>query len=139
AQLEHARDSGEREYELLKSEEVTLQRQITEAQNRLGELAQHREALQQEIEAHRCDIEEVQVQREAAQQLEEQASTEVSELRIKRATHEQKHETLLAQRAPMLARQRELAELISTRTTDIARYDQRLLTQAAGTEAARAA
>src|SRR5204863_83725 len=76
-------------------------------------------------------------QRNEALRQEEDASALLAELRIAAATHEQKHQNLLAQRAPMLARQMELAELMATRRADIENYEARLIAQGAEDDAAR--
>ena len=85
----------------------------------------------------RSDISLVEAQRNRAWQEEEEATARLAELRIAAATHEQKHQNLLAQRAPMLARQTELTEVMSTRHADIENYEARLVTQAAEDESAR--
>src|SRR5207237_1732557 len=70
---------------------------------------------------------------------EEETNARLSELRIAIATEEQKHQSLLAQRAPMLSRQNELRELIATRRTDIESYRARLIAQDTETQSAQGA
>jgi chromosome segregation protein len=79
----------------------------------------------------------VETQRNKALQEEEDATAHLAELRIIAATHEQKYQNLLTQRTPMLARQTELTELISTRGADVENYEARLVAQAAEDESAR--
>src|SRR5207237_54478 len=79
----------------------------------------------------------LEAQRNEALRQEEDASALLAELRIAAATHGQKHQNLLAPRAPMLARQMELAELMATRRADIENYEARLVAQAAEDDAAR--
>src|SRR5438093_11669310 len=79
----------------------------------------------------------LQTQRDEALREEEEANVRLAERRIAAATHEQKHQNLLAQRAPMLARQTELSDVMATRRADIENYEARLVTQAAEDDAAR--
>jgi chromosome segregation protein len=61
---------------------------------------------------------------------EEEITERSNELRLGVATDRQRHETLIAQREPMSARDAELAELITVRKADIAMYERKLATQA---------
>ena len=63
----------------------------------------------------------------------------LNELRLTVATERQRHESLVSQRAPMAARETELAEIITTRRGDIATYQGRLVRQTEETNSAEAA
>jgi chromosome segregation protein len=137
SELEREEDSAERELESLKSDCSTLERQIAAADDQIRNLEEQRAQLEKGIIEGRSDISLVEAQRNKALQEEEETTTRLAELRIAAATHEQKHQNLLAQRAPMLARQTELTEVISTRRADIENYEARLVMQAAEDESAR--
>jgi chromosome segregation protein len=137
SELEREEDSARRELELLKSDYSTLQRQIAAADDQIRNLEEQTAQLEKRIADGRSDISLVEAQRNKALQDEEEATARLAELRIAAATHEQKHQNLLAQRAPMLARQTELTEVISTRRADIENYEARLVRQAAEDESAR--
>ena len=138
-ELERERQTAEHDLELLRSEHETLTRQIASADLRMAELSEQRTQLETQIATHRGELARLEAHREEAARLEEEAAADLAEARVVAATHEQKHQALLAQRAPMLARRDELAELIAVRRADIANYETRLKTQAAETNAARKA
>ncbi len=131
SELEREEYSAERELESLKSDCSTLERQIAAADDQIRSLEEQTAHLEKVITDARSQISLVETQRNKALQDEEDATVRLAELRIATATHEQKHQNLLAQRAPMLARQTELTELTSTRRADIENYEARLVTQTA--------
>jgi chromosome segregation protein len=137
SELEREQHSAERELESLEFERSTLERQIAAADAQIQELEEQSAQLEEKIAVDRGEIALLEAQRNEALRQEEDASALLAELRIAAATHEQKHQSLLAQRAPMLARQAELAELMATRRADIENYEARLVTQAAEDDAAR--
>src|SRR5262249_35403529 len=137
SELEREEYSAERELESLKSDCSTLERQIAAADEQIGGLEGQAAGLGRGITEAQSEISLAETQRNKALQEEEDATARLAELRIAAATHEQKHQNLLAQRAPMLARQTELTELISTRRSEIENYEARLVTQAAEDESAR--
>ncbi|PZR77674.1 MAG: chromosome segregation protein SMC, partial [Chthoniobacterales bacterium] len=115
----------------------TLVRQIAVADARIAELTEQRAEFETQIAAKSSEMARLETQRDEASRLEEETATQAAEARVITATHQQKHETLLAQRAPMLARQSELNELIASRRADIETYEARLRAQAEETEAAK--
>jgi chromosome segregation protein len=137
SELEREEYSAERELESLKSDCSTLERQIAAADDQIRSLEEQTAQLEKRITEARSEISLNERQRNEALQEEEDASARLAELRIAAVTHQQKHQNLLAQRAPMLARQSELMELLSTRRADIENYETRLVTQAAEDEVAR--
>ena len=78
----------------------------------------------------------LQTQVETARLRDDELAEQLSELRLAVATERQRHEGLRSQRQPMTARQTELAELIASRRTDIANYQERREKQSAETVAA---
>jgi chromosome segregation protein len=139
SELEREEYSADRELESLKSDCLTLERQIAVADGQIRNLEGQTAHLEKRITGTRRDISLVETQRNKALQEEEDATARLAELRIAAATDEQKHQNLLAQREPMLARQTELTEVVSTRRTDIENYETRLVKQAAEDESARTA
>ena len=137
SELEREQHFAERELESLKFERSTLERQIAAADAQIQQLEQQSAQLEEKIAGDRDEIALLEAQRNEASRQEEDASAVLAELRIAAATHEQKHQNLLARRAPMLARQSELAELMATRRADIENYEARLIAQAAEDDAAR--
>ncbi len=136
-ELEREHATAQRDLEILKSEHATLERQIAMADARLGEISDGRAQLQKAIATQTNEMARLEVEREEAVRREEESASQLAEARVVSATHAQKHETLLAQRAPMLARQAELTELIATREADIVSYHARLTAQATETEEAK--
>jgi len=137
SQLEHEQHSAERELESLEFERSTLERQIAAADAQIQQLEVQGAELEEKIARDRKEAALLQTQRDEALREEEEANVRLAELRIAAATHEQKHQNLLAQRAPMLARQTELSDVMATRRADIENYEARLVTQAAEDDAAR--
>jgi chromosome segregation protein len=135
--LEREEYSAERELESLKSDCSTLERQIAAADEQIWSLEEQTAQLEKRITEARSDISVGEAERNKALQEEEDATARLAELRIVTATQEQKHQNLLAQRAPMLARQTELTDLVSARRADIENYEARLVTEAAEDESAR--
>jgi len=138
-ELEREQDSAERDLEILKSEYAVLERQIAAAGTRMQELEKQRAQLELQTAAQDTDIAQLSAQHAEALTQEEDTNARLAELRIADATQEQKHQSLLAQRAPMMSRQNELREVIATRRGDIESYRARLLAQAAEIDLARAA
>ena len=137
SELEREQQSAEHELESLEFERVTLERQIASADAQIQQFEEQSAQLEGKIAGDRAEISLLEAQRNEALRQEEDASALLAELRIAAATHEQKHQNLLAQRAPMLARQMELAELMATRRADIENYEARLIAQGAEDDAAR--
>jgi chromosome segregation protein len=137
SELEREQHSAERELESLEFERSTLERQIAAADAQIQQLEEQGAQLEEKTARDRKEASLLQTQRDEASGEEEEANARLAELRIATATHEQKHQNLLAQRAPMLARQTELSELMATRQADIENYEARLVTQAAEDDAAR--
>ncbi len=137
SELEREQHSAERELESLEFERSTLERQIAAADAQIQQLEEQSAQLEEKIAGDRGEIALLEAQRNEALRQEEDAGALLAELRIAVATHEQKHQNLLVQRAPMLARQIELAELMATRRADIENYEARLVAQATEDDVAR--
>jgi chromosome segregation protein len=128
----------ERKSAELETEKKTLDQQVANAEDRIG-------VLNRELEADRSNLENEQAFQVAAEQArenarlrEEEAAEKLNELRLAVATERQRHESLVNHREPMAAREAELADLVTSRRTDIARYEERLERQARESEEAEA-
>jgi chromosome segregation protein len=130
---------AERKLEQIGAERTTLEQQIRIASEKVTqleeELANHRKA-QAEQQSQQTAAESA---RETAQRNEEHASEMLNDLRLAVATERQRHENLVSQRAPMAAREAELAEMIAARRADIATYEGRLVRQSGETTSAETA
>src|SRR4029434_5449766 len=115
SELEREQHSAERELESLEFERSTLERQIASADAQIQQLEEQSAQLEEKIARDRKDASLLQTQRDEALREEEEANVRLAELRIAAATHEQKHQNLLAQRAPMLAPQSEILDLMGAR------------------------
>jgi chromosome segregation protein len=120
----------ERKLAQLESEKATLEQQVQSADERITQL-------ERELDADRKNFEEKQRRQAAAEQArenararEEETAEKLSELRLAVATERQRHESLVHHRAPMAAREAELADLVAARRGDIATYQGRLARQA---------
>ena len=127
---ERAVADEERKLTQLQSEKTTLEQQVRSAEERIAQL-------ERELEADRNNFAEEQARQVAAEQArenarmrEEEAAEKLSELRLAVATERQRHESLVHHRAPMAAREAELADLVAARRDDIATYQSRLARQA---------
>jgi chromosome segregation protein len=127
---ERAVADEERKLAQLESEKITLEQQVQSADERVAQV-------ERELEADRKNFEEDQGRQAAAERArenartrEEEAAEKLSELRLAVATERQRHESLVHHRAPMAAREAELADLVSARRGDIATYQSRLARQA---------
>jgi chromosome segregation protein len=128
----------ERKSAELETEKKTLDQQVANAEERIA-------TLNRELEADRSNLENEQSLQVAAEQAresarlrEEEAAEKLNELRLAVATERQRHESLVNHREPMAAREAELADLVASRRSDIARYEERLARQARESEEAEA-
>jgi chromosome segregation protein len=133
---ERAVTDEERKLSQLETEKNTLDQQVRSADQRLAEI-------ERELQADRRNLENEQGLQVAAEQArdsarlrEEAGAEQLSELRLAVATERQRHESLVQHRAPMAAREAELADLIAARRGDIATYQERLAQQARESEEA---
>src|SRR5207248_8905568 len=92
----------------------TLERQIAMANARMQELETQRQQLELQTAAQADEAARLGAENAELSTREEDAKARLAELRITLATEEQKHQSLLAQRAPMLSRRNELREVIAS-------------------------
>jgi chromosome segregation protein len=135
---ERAVADEERKLAQLQSERATLEQQLQSADERIAQLECELESDRKSL-ADEQDRQTVAEQtRENARAQEEEAAEKLNELRMAVATERQRHESLVHHRAPMAAREAELADLVAARRGDIATYQGRLARQAQESEEAEA-
>ena len=128
--LERERNDAVRKIDNLQSERETLEQQI-------GAAAEYIAHLQRELHDVGVEFTKQQAEKKAAETAgketiarESETAEKLNELRLAIATERQRHENLLTQRQAMAARAAELAEVITTRHTDISSYENKLGAQA---------
>jgi chromosome segregation protein len=137
--LERELQDSDQKIDHLRSEQTTLTQQIQAAGERITRL-------EQELTAERANLEEQQARRysieaarENATKRENEAAEQLNEIRLALATEGQRHENLVAQRKPMIARATELSETVTARETEIVNFEERLAAQAAESKSAEIA
>ena len=128
--LERERNDAVRKVDNLQSEGETLEQQI-------GAAAEYIAHLQRELHDVGVELTKQQAEQKAAETAgketiarESETAEKLNELRLAIATERQRHENSLTQRQTMAARVAELAEVITTRHTDISSYENKLGAQA---------
>jgi chromosome segregation protein len=137
--LERERNDAVRKVDNLQSERETLEQQI-------GAAAEYIAHLQRELHDVGVEFTKQQAEQKAAETAgketiarESETAEKLNELRLAIATERQRHENLLTQRQAMAARVAELAEVITTRHTDISSYENKLGAQASESSESSAA
>jgi chromosome segregation protein len=128
--LEREHNDAARKVDTLQGERKTLEQQIAAA-------AKHIARLQRELRDAGVELTKRQAEQKTAETAgketiarESETAEKLNELRLAIATERQRHENLLTQRQAMAARVAELAEVITTRRTDISSYENKLAAQA---------
>jgi chromosome segregation protein len=132
-------DESARVQDVLTSEKATLQQQIVMADERIAEMQKELETAGETLLEQRNRKESLEKARDSAFTEEEHVSEKLNELRLALATEQQRHDSLVAQRQPMTARELELAETIASRRTDIETFEKRLVGRADESKTAEAA
>ena len=135
---ERAVADDERKLAQLETEKSTLEQQVRNADERISELERELQADRQNLEREQGLQVAAEQTRETTRVREEEASEKLNELRLAVATERQRHESLVHHRAPMAAREAELADLVAARRGDIATYQDRLSRLAHESEGAEA-
>ena len=127
---EREQEAVDRKIADLASEKTTLEQQIAVADKRIAEV-------QKEIKDVRALLTEQQSSQSSANAAQEEAASDevvatekINELRLAIATERQRQDSFAVQRAPMAAREVELAELIASREADISNYERKISNQA---------
>ena len=127
--LERELHEIEQKIEHLRSEQSTLAQQIEVADERITKLEQELTAERVQLESQQAQQRAVEAAREKAAASEEEASHQSNELRLALATEQQRYQNLVAQRQPMTDRETELSDMIASRQTEIANFENRLESQ----------
>jgi chromosome segregation protein len=135
---ERAVSDDERKLAQLETEKSTLEQQVHNADERITELERELQSDRQNLEREQGLQVAAEQTRETTRVREEEAAEKLNELRLAVATERQRHESLVHHRAPMAAREAELADLVAARRGDIATYQDRLARLAHESEAADA-
>jgi len=125
-----------RKFDALDWERSTLDQQLTASAERLAQLEEEADGQRNFLDQARQRLTTLHSLVETERLRDDELNEQLSELRLAVATERQRHEGLRSQRAPMTARQTELAELIGTRRSDIANYQARLEQQSSESSAA---
>ncbi|HEY8834450.1 MAG TPA: chromosome segregation protein SMC, partial [Chthoniobacterales bacterium] len=133
---ERAVTDEERKLAQVETEKNTLDQQVRQADDRIAEIERELQADRKNLENEQGLQAAAEQARESARSREEEAAEQLNELRLAVATERQRHESLVHHRAPMAAREAELADLIAARRGDIATYQDRLARQARESEEA---
>jgi chromosome segregation protein len=135
------RDSHEasRKFETLDWERSTLAQQLAASAQRIADLENEATDQRSFLEQAQERLTNLRSTVETERLRDDELNEQLGELRLAVATERQRHEGLRNQRAPMAARQAELAELISTRRADIGNYRARLEQQKLESSAAEEA
>jgi chromosome segregation protein len=128
--LERELQETEEQIDQLRSEQITLAKQIETADERIARLEEELDSERANLEAQQEQQLEIQAAQQKAATREAEATERLNELRLAVATERQRHESLIAQRQPMTAREAELAEMIAMRRAEIASFEKRLIMQA---------
>ncbi len=118
-----------RKFDALDWERATLDQQLAASAERLMQLEEEEAGQRDFLDQSRPRLTTLQSLVETERLRDDELNQQLAELRLAVATERQRHEGLRSQRAPMTARQAELAELIATRRSDIASYQTRLSQQ----------
>jgi chromosome segregation protein len=135
---ERAVTDEERKLAQVETEKNTLDQQVRQADDRIAEIERELQADRKNLENEQGLQAAAEQARESARSREEEAAEQLNDLRLAVATERQRHESLVHHRAPMAAREAELADLIAARRGDIATYQERLARQASESEEAEA-
>jgi chromosome segregation protein len=133
---ERAVADEERRLAQLETEKSTLDQQVRNADDRIGELERELQADRKNLENEQGFQVAAEQTRESARLREEETVEKLNDLRLAVATERQRHEGLVHHREPMAAREAELADLVAARRGDIATYQDRLARQAVESEQA---
>src|SRR5881296_492386 len=126
------RDFGEVERKIddLRSEKNALERQVTAADKRVGQLERELQAMRDQLAEEQTAMTVFEAAQKQTALREEELAEKINQLRLTIATERLRHENLIARHEPMSARDAELVELIAARTADIEMYEQKLAAQA---------
>jgi chromosome segregation protein len=130
SRLQRELSEAERKIDTLQSEKAALERQIATADERVAHVERDLQSGRDQWANQKTELGAFESAQKQTALREEELTEKTNELRLGVATDRQRHESLIAQREPLSARDAELAELITVRKGDIAMYERKLATQA---------
>ncbi|HEV3409796.1 MAG TPA: chromosome segregation protein SMC, partial [Chthoniobacterales bacterium] len=136
--LDHQLRAAEDRLRQLQTEQTTLEQQTGLADERIAQLEAELALLSATVAEQQGRLITIREACEQTRMHEEETTELLQALRLGLATERQRYESLVSQRQPMAARERELCELIDARRADIANYERRLELQQIETEQAEA-
>jgi chromosome segregation protein len=119
-----------RKIDHLQSEKTALDRQVAAAGERIAQLESELQIGRDQFTKEEADLAACEVAQQQTTLRAEELTEKINQLRLTIATDRQRHESLIAQREPMTARDAELSELIGVRQIDVASYEKKLAAQA---------
>jgi chromosome segregation protein len=114
----------------LQSEKTALDRQVSAADERIAQLESELQTARDQFAKQGADLAAFEAAQQRTTFRAEELTEKINQLRLTMATERQRHESLLAQREPMTARDTELCELMAVRQADVATYENKLAAQA---------
>jgi chromosome segregation protein len=114
----------------LQSEKTALDRQVAAADERIAQLESELQTARDQFVKEEADLAAFAAAQQRTTFRAEELTEKINQLRLTIATERQRHESLIAQRKPMAARDGELSELIAVRQADITTYENKLTAQA---------
>ena len=114
----------------LQSEKTALDRQVSAADERIAQLESELQTARDQFTKEEADLATFEAAQQRTTFRAEELTEKINQLRLTIATERQRHESLIAQREPMTARDVELSELIAVRQADITTYENKLAAQA---------
>jgi chromosome segregation protein len=130
SRLQREVNEAGRKIDALQSEKTALERQIAAADERLAHVDRDLQLSQDQLANQKTELAAFEAAQKNTVLHEEELTARTNELRLGVATGRQRHENFIAQREPMIARDAELAELVTVRKADIAMYERKLAAQA---------
>ncbi|MFL6553264.1 MAG: hypothetical protein ACJ8LV_07855, partial [Chthoniobacterales bacterium] len=130
SRLQREINEAGRTIDALQSEKTALERQIAAADERLAHVERDLQSSQDQLANQKTELAAFEAAQKNTVLHEEELTARTNELRLGVATGRQRHENFVAQREPMIARDAELAELVTVRKADIAMYERKLAAQA---------
>ena len=130
SQLEREFSETGRRIDNLQSEKTALDRQIAAADERIAQLESELQTGRDQFAKEETDLAAFEAAQQQTAFRAEQLTEKTNQLRLVIATERQRHESLIAQREPMTARDAELSEMIAVRQADVATYEKKLAAQA---------
>jgi chromosome segregation protein len=130
SQLQREFSETGRKIDNLQSEKTALDRQVAAADERIAQLESELQTARDQFAREGADLAAFEAAQQQTTFRAEELTEKINQLRLTIATERQRHESLIAQREPMTARDAELSELIAVRQADVATYENKLAAQA---------